>query len=63
MNTYGNTSDLLVLNLVGGFIALLIGGIVYYRNPKQKFFLVLTVIGIVSVITTGIRMFLKYMIN
>ena len=55
--------DLLVLNLVGGFIALLIGGILYYRNPKQKFFLVLTVIGIVSVITTGIRMFLKYMIS
>lgn len=55
--------DLLVLNIVGGVIALLIGGILYYRNPKQKGFLLLMAIGIVSVIISGIRMFLKYMIN
>lgn len=55
--------DLLILNIVGGVIALLIGGILYYRNPKQKGFLLLMAIGIVSVIITGIRMLLKYMIN
>ncbi len=30
--------EMLVLNIVGGFIALLIGGILYYRNSEQKVF-------------------------
>ncbi|MEH6888615.1 hypothetical protein V7024_02480 [Bacillus sp. JJ864] len=51
--------DLLVLNLVGGFIALLIGGILYYRNPEQKFFLLLIVIGVAGIIINGIRMLLN----
>ncbi|CAG9611497.1 hypothetical protein BACCIP111899_00667 [Bacillus rhizoplanae] len=51
--------DLLVLNLVGGLIALLIGVILYYRNPEQKFSLLLMVIGIVGVSINGIRMFFE----
>ncbi|MEH7462094.1 hypothetical protein V7166_08375 [Bacillus thuringiensis] len=51
--------DLLVLNLVGGLIALLIGGFLYYRNPVQKFYLLLVGIGMASIVITGIRMLLK----
>ncbi|AWC34099.1 hypothetical protein ACRS6Y_07395 [Bacillus cytotoxicus] len=51
--------DLLVLNLIGGIIALLIGGILYYRRPEQKAFLLLMAIGGVDIIITGMRMLLK----
>ncbi|WP_090916484.1 hypothetical protein [Bacillus sp. 103mf] len=50
--------DLLVLNLVGGLIALLIGGVLYYRNPEQKFYLLLIVIGVLDIVIAGIRMLL-----
>ncbi|WP_020060040.1 hypothetical protein [Bacillus sp. 123MFChir2] len=51
--------DLLVLNLVGGLIALLIGGFLYYRNPEKKFYFILVGIGMASIVITGIRMLLK----
>ncbi|ENQ3078033.1 hypothetical protein [Bacillus multifaciens] len=51
--------DLLILNLVGGLIALLIGGVLYYRNPEQKFYLLLVGIGMASIVINGIRMLLK----
>ncbi len=46
----------LILNLIAGFIVMLISGILYYRKPERKWILVLLVIGIVSVVTAGIRM-------
>ena len=46
----------LILNLIAGFIVILISGILYYKKPERKWILVLLVIGIVSVITAGIRM-------
>ncbi|SFJ28221.1 hypothetical protein [Bacillus sp. 71mf] len=54
----GMIMDLLVLNLVGGLIALLIGGVLYYRNPEQKFYLLLIVIGVLDIVIAGIRMLL-----
>ncbi|KFN02193.1 hypothetical protein [Bacillus clarus] len=47
--------NLLVLNLIGGFIVMVISGILYYRKPERKWVLILLVIGILSVITAGIR--------
>ncbi|PFD38133.1 hypothetical protein CN285_18830 [Bacillus cereus] len=48
--------NLLVLNLVSGLIVMFISGILYYRKPERKWVLILLVIGILSVITAGIRM-------
>ncbi|MED1408996.1 MULTISPECIES: hypothetical protein [Bacillus] len=48
----------LLLNLVSGLIVILISGILYYRKPERKWILILLVIGIVSVITAGIRILL-----
>ncbi|HDR7447253.1 MULTISPECIES: hypothetical protein [Bacillus] len=44
------------LNLVSGFIVMLISGILYYRKPERKWLLILLVIGMLSVVTAGIRM-------
>ncbi|PEN00331.1 hypothetical protein CN621_16625 [Bacillus wiedmannii] len=44
------------LNLVSGLIVLFISGILYYRKPERKWLLILLVIGMLSVITAGIRM-------
>ena len=46
------------LNLVSGLIVMFISGILYYRKPERKWILILLVIGIVSVITAGIRILL-----
>ncbi|MCU5654042.1 hypothetical protein OCF56_09030 [Bacillus mycoides] len=46
----------LLLNLVSGLIVMFISGILYYRKPKRKWLLILLVIGILSVVTAGIRM-------
>lgn len=48
--------NVLMLNLIAGFIVILISGILYYRKPERKWVLILLVIGILSVITAGIRM-------
>ncbi|MGW6194042.1 hypothetical protein ACWFRC_26055 [Bacillus cereus] len=45
-----------LLNLVSGLIVMFISGILYYRKPKRKWLLILLVIGILSVVTAGIRM-------
>lgn len=50
--------NVLMLNLIAGFIVILISGILYYRKPERKWILILLVIGIVSVITAGIRILL-----
>ncbi|MGG0721678.1 hypothetical protein ACU80K_20825 [Bacillus mycoides] len=50
--------NVLILNVIAGFIVMLISGILYYRKPERKWILVLLVIGIVSVVTAGIRMLL-----
>ncbi|MFV1006552.1 hypothetical protein [Bacillus cereus] len=44
------------LNLVSGFIVMLISGILYYRKPGRKWLLILLVIGMLSFVTAGIRM-------
>ncbi|PIE95221.1 hypothetical protein CO726_11070 [Bacillus fungorum] len=46
----------LLVNLVSGWIVIFVSGILYYRKPKRKWLLILLVIGIVSVVTAGIRM-------
>lgn len=46
----------LLVNLVSGLIVMFISGILYYRKPEWKWLLILLVIGIVSVVTAGIRM-------
>ncbi len=46
----------LILNLIAGFIVILISGILYYKKPERKWILTLLVIGILSVVTAGIRM-------
>ncbi|AJH19985.1 hypothetical protein IEU_04319 [Bacillus mycoides] len=46
----------LIVNLIAGFIVMLISGILYYKKPERKWSLILLVIGIVSVVTAGIRM-------
>ncbi|MEC5304545.1 hypothetical protein [Bacillus thuringiensis] len=44
------------LNLVSGFIVMLISLILYYRKPERKWLLILLVIGMLSFVTAGIRM-------
>ncbi|EOO17243.1 MULTISPECIES: hypothetical protein [Bacillus] len=44
------------LNLVSGLIVMFISGILYYRKPERKGLLILLVIGMLSVVTAGIRM-------
>ncbi|ARP59845.1 hypothetical protein CN971_21105 [Bacillus thuringiensis] len=46
----------LLVNLVSGLIVMFISGISYYRKPERKWLLILLVIGMLSVITAGIRM-------
>ncbi|PGS99684.1 hypothetical protein COD09_17480 [Bacillus cereus] len=46
----------LLVNIVSGLIVMFISGILYYRKPERKWLLILLVIGIVSVVTAGIRM-------
>ncbi|PDY40336.1 hypothetical protein COO17_17715 [Bacillus wiedmannii] len=46
----------LLVNLVSGLIVMFISGILYYRKPEWKWLLILLVIGMLSVITAGIRM-------
>ncbi|AZJ22605.1 hypothetical protein CN575_06365 [Bacillus wiedmannii] len=46
----------LLVNLVSGLIVMFISGILYYRKPERKWLLIVLVIGIVSVVTAGIRM-------
>ncbi|MBD7911569.1 MULTISPECIES: hypothetical protein [Clostridium] len=50
--------QLLTLNLLGGFIALLIGGILYYRNKEQKAFLIIVALGLLDIVITTIRLIL-----
>ncbi|MCU4990912.1 hypothetical protein OCF10_18505 [Bacillus cereus] len=44
------------LNLVSGLIVMFISGILYYRKPERKWLLILLVIGMLSVVTAGVRM-------
>ncbi|AAP28465.1 hypothetical protein CKL83_01330 [Bacillus anthracis] len=44
------------LNLVSGLIVMFISGILYYRKPERKWLLILLMIGMLSVVTAGIRM-------
>ncbi|AVP46569.1 hypothetical protein C2I25_16645 [Bacillus cereus] len=44
------------LNLVSGLIVMFISGTLYYRKPERKWLLILLVIGMLSVVTAGIRM-------
>ena len=44
------------LNLVSGFIVMLIGGILYYRKPERKWLFIVLVIGMLSLVTAGTRM-------
>ncbi|MEI4708464.1 hypothetical protein WAG12_00445 [Bacillus cereus] len=46
----------LLVNLVSGLVVMFISGILYYREPERKWLLILLMIGMLSVITAGIRM-------
>ncbi|PDY55037.1 hypothetical protein CON61_01440 [Bacillus toyonensis] len=46
----------LLVNLVSGLVVMFISGILYYRKPERKWLLVLLMIGMLSVVTAGIRM-------
>lgn len=46
----------LILNVIAGFIVILISGILYYKKPERNWILILLVIGVLSVVTAGIRM-------
>ncbi|BCD31567.1 MULTISPECIES: hypothetical protein [Bacillus] len=46
----------LLVNLVSELIVMFISGILYYRKPERKWALILLVIGMLSVVTAGIRM-------
>ncbi|ACJ77735.1 hypothetical protein ACQVQT_11510 [Bacillus paranthracis] len=46
----------LLVNLVSGLIVMFISAILYYRKPKRKWLLIIIVIGMMSVVTAGIRM-------
>ncbi|MGW5982201.1 hypothetical protein ACWFOP_17470 [Bacillus mycoides] len=46
----------LLVNLVSGLIVMFISWILYYRKPERKWILILLVIGMLSVVTAGIRM-------
>ncbi|MEJ9113308.1 hypothetical protein LAV76_11095 [Bacillus paramobilis] len=46
----------LLVNLVSGLVVMFISGILYYKKPERKWLLILLMIGMLSVVTTGIRM-------
>ncbi|MED3393764.1 hypothetical protein [Bacillus wiedmannii] len=46
----------LLVNLVSGLVVMFISGILYYRKPERKWLLMLLMIGMLSVVTAGIRM-------
>ncbi|AAS43560.1 hypothetical protein CMV37_20210 [Bacillus cereus] len=46
----------LLVNLVSGLIVMFISAILYYRKPERKWLLIIIVIGMMSVVTAGIRM-------
>ena len=46
----------LLVNLVSGLIVMFISAILYDRKPKRKWLLIIIVIGMMSVVTAGIRM-------
>ncbi|OTX76554.1 hypothetical protein BK722_03790 [Bacillus thuringiensis serovar finitimus] len=46
----------LLVNLVSGLVVMFISGILYYRKPERKWLLILLMIGMLSVVTAGIRM-------
>ncbi len=46
----------LLVNLVSGLAVMFISGILYYRKPERKWLLILLMIGMLSVVTAGIRM-------
>ena len=48
--------DGLLVNLVSGLVVMFISGILYYRKPERKWLLILLMIGMLSVVTAGIRM-------
>ncbi|MCB2341922.1 hypothetical protein [Clostridium estertheticum] len=51
--------ELLLLNILGGFIFSLVGAVLYYRNRDQKAYIILIVVGILQLIITVIRIILK----
>ncbi|MDX6045652.1 hypothetical protein [Bacillus paranthracis] len=46
----------LLVNLVSGLVVMFKSGILYYRKPERKWLLILLMIGMLSVVTAGIRM-------
>lgn len=46
----------LLVNLVSGLVVMFISGILYYRKPERKWLLILLMIGMLNVVTAGIRM-------
>lgn len=46
----------LLVNLVSGLVVMFISGILYYRKPERKWLLILLMVGMLSVVTAGIRM-------
>ncbi|MEK4502694.1 hypothetical protein [Bacillus sp. FSL R12-0069] len=46
----------LLVNLVSGLVVMFVSGILYYRKPERKWLLILLMIGMLSVVTAGIRM-------
>ncbi|MGR6010113.1 hypothetical protein ACT7CZ_27870 [Bacillus cereus] len=46
----------LLVNLVSGLVVMFISGILYCRKPERKWLLILLMIGMLSVVTAGIRM-------
>ncbi|PDY87590.1 hypothetical protein CN504_01035 [Bacillus anthracis] len=46
----------MLVNLVSGLVVMFISGILYYRKPERKWLLILLMIGMLSVVTAGIRM-------
>lgn len=46
----------LLVNLVSELVVMFISGILYYRKPERKWLLILLMIGMLSVVTAGIRM-------
>lgn len=50
--------DLLVLNIIVGIIVILVGIVVSKRNPDQKAFKIITIVGILDVIVSSLRLLL-----
>ena len=46
----------MLVNLVSGLVVMFISGILYYKKPERKWLLILLMIGMLSVVTAGIRM-------